>query len=210
MITLKLLGSDASITKTIHTAIAKSINELISKKKRKVEAKLRRAVRFWITATPEMQSLMEKGIPNSLNSQFGLRNIDAKGAVEAIVSSIVNSAEIKISKINNKLTGKIEFNFQPSDLRNLLGLSEGHVVTEKGQDLHWLDWLLTKGNSTVIIGYTYSTSGDGRSGVGSMKKGGSFRVNPQFSGTVNNNFITRSLVSREQKVISILSEVLSA
>tara|TARA_B100002019_G_scaffold285211_1_gene293899 strand:- start:1892 stop:2524 length:633 start_codon:yes stop_codon:yes gene_type:complete len=210
MITLKLLGSDASITKTIHAAIAKSINEIISKKKRKVEAKLKRAVRFWVTSTPEIQSLLERGIPNSLNSQFGLRNMEAQTAVDAIVDSIVNSAEIKISKINNKLNGKIEFNFQPSDLRNLLGLPEGHVITEKGQDLHWLDWLLTKGNTTVVIGYTYSNSGKGRSGVGSMKKGGSFRVNPQFSGTVNNNFITRSLETREQRVISILSEVLSA
>lgn len=209
MITLKLLGTNASISKDIQKAIAKSINDLVSKKKKRVEDKLKRSIRLWVTASPEMQSLLQKGVGNSLNSQFGLRNMDAKTAVEAIVNSIVSSAQIKISKIDSKLNGKIEFNFQPSDLRNLLGLPQGHVATEKGQDLHWLDWLLTKGSSTVIIGYTYSNSGDGRSGVGAMKKGGSFRVNPQFSGTVNNNFITRSLISREQRVISILSEVLN-
>lgn len=208
MITLKLVGTDKQIANDIHKGIATAINQLVAKNRAKIEGRLRRSVRFWISSSPAMQSLTQRGVPQSLHSQFGLRR-SGNGAVEAIVDSIVASLRITIPKIDKRLRGTIEFSFQPSDFSNLLGLEEGHQITEKGTDLHWLDWLLTKGDSVIVIGYSYSTDDRGRSGLGTMKKGGSFRVNPSYSGTPNNNFITKALNIREKEVVKILGDILN-
>ena len=69
----------------------------------------------------------------------------------------------------------------------------GHVIYGRG-DLHWLQWLLEKGDTIIIDSYEYSPrSGFGRSGGGSMKLGGSWRVPPEYAGTPENNFISDSL-----------------
>jgi len=52
----------------------------------------------------------------------------------------------------------------------------------------------------IIVNYHYyPESGVGRSNKGFMKKTGTFRVPPQFSGTVDNNFITRALTGPVQQ-----------
>ena len=62
-----------------------------------------------------------------------------------------------------------------------------------------------------MVNYQYNPqTGLGRSGLGNMKPGGAFRVPPQFSGTVENNFITRAFVGdyQEGQIINIIQKVL--
>ena len=62
-----------------------------------------------------------------------------------------------------------------------------------------------------MAGYSYDAqSGLGRSGLGYMSEGGAFRVPPQFSGTSDNNFITRALIgeAQEKQISKILQDVL--
>jgi hypothetical protein len=209
MITIKLIESDKTIQKMIHREIATLINKKVEKKSAKAIAKIKRSILFWIGGSPEMRSLAGASSPGSLKSQFGLTDAEASSALDAISTSIANSITIKVGKIDARLTGKITINIQPLDLSNLLILPQGHRMTKKGTDLHWLDWLLTKGDSVVIVGYKYSTEGSGRSGVGKMTKGGSFRVSPQYSGTKTNNFITRSLEARQSDIVKILGDILN-
>ena len=65
--------------------------------------------------------------------------------------------------------------------------------------LNWLEWLLEKGDTPIIIGYRYSASDKGRTGGGIMKPGGAFRIPPQFSGTEEENFVIRALVGEPQQ-----------
>ena len=46
--------------------------------------------------------------------------------------------------------------------------------------------------------------GSGRSGLASMSEGGTFRVNPSFSGTEENNFITRAFRGSDDKISRII------
>jgi hypothetical protein len=119
--------------------------------------------------------------------------------VDDIINSVVNSLSFSFNPIDNQLNGGITIELQPSDFQNLLSLQSGHVVYSQG-DLHWLNWLLTMGNSVIIANYNYSPqSGAGRSRQGIMKFGGSFRVPPQYSGTDTDNFITRALTGSAQE-----------
>lgn len=204
MITLKLLESNQQIGRDINKAIAKYMNNQVRIKNRKILGIFKKNIDSWVRSQPEIQSILSQGEVGSLNAQFGLRPGTPDLAVEKIVNSIVESTQVKIKKIDENLSGGVDFYCQPSEFLNLLGLAEGHVRTEKGADLHWLDWLLTFGDKTIVVGYNYEPGSKGRSGGGTMTKGAAFRVSPSFSGTLGNNFITRALSNREKEVSSIL------
>ena len=54
--------------------------------------------------------------------------------------------------------------------------------------------------NTVVVNYSYNPStGLGRSKLGNMQKTGSFRVPPEYSGTKQDNFITRALIGSRQE-----------
>ena len=193
--------------KKINKAVISSLNEIISKRKNAARYKLSRSIDGWIRSSPEIESLLADGFPNSLSAQFGLRQGSAEQAVEDIVNAIVSSIQVDFKKIDKNFTGGIEFKWQSTTFSNLLGLSSGHVFTEKGTDLHWLDWLLMQGDKVIVVGYRYQAASAGRSGGGRMIPRGVFRIPPKFSGSVNDNFITRALSGKEQEIFSILTGV---
>jgi hypothetical protein len=210
MFLLKLSDSPQKIEKDINAAIAEHINISVSKNKNKVQSRLQSALKVWIRNQPEIASLLDEGVLGTLNAQFGLPNGAGISALDAIVNSVARSIQIKL-KINNNLSGSsVEIFVQPQDFQNLLSLSIGHVVTEKSTDLHWLNWLLTMGDTVIITGYSYSAkSGFGRSGGGTMSGGGSWRIDPKYSGTIENNFITRAFEGKDKEIAIILAELLS-
>ena len=205
---LKLLESDRAIQRAIYESLVEEINGAIKRNKQNTIRTLKRSVATWVGAQPEISSLLSKGGFGSLRAQFGLPSIRAEEAVREIVSSVSESLQIRITPVNTKFKGQIEFNFQPITFLNLLGLHDGHIMTERGQNLHWLDWLLTKGDMTIVTGYAYTPGNAGRSGGEVMNRGGVWRVPPEFSGTVSNNFITRSFVGREKEITTTLQGLL--
>jgi|TARA_B100000085_G_C18468895_1_gene482189 hypothetical protein len=208
MIGLKLVDSIAKIEKDIKSALVRDLNTYLNKRKGAAVEKLRKVTRFYILSQPEMGSLQQNGVPFTLNSLFGIPSGGDLSAINAIADAVVGSIQIKFSKIDENFKGGVTFNIQPEDFQNLLGLPQGHVVTKKGSDLHWLNWLLTKGDSVVVAGYQYDAQGNGRSGSGRMIAGNSFRVPPSFSGTLSNNFVTRALEGKQKEIERIISEVL--
>jgi hypothetical protein len=193
--------------KKINKAIISSLNEIVSKRRNAAGYRLRNSINGWIRSSPEIESLLSDGFPNSLSAQFGLRQGSAEQAVEDIVNAIVSSIQIDFKKIDKNFTGGIEFKCQPTTFSAILGLSSGHVFTEKGTDLHWIDWLLTQGDKAIVVGYRYQAASAGRSGGGRMIPRGVFRVPPKFSGSINDNFITRALSGKEQEISNILRGV---
>lgn len=211
MIKLKLLESEKVITKNINQAIAKQVNDLLSSKQNTILSRAKSLASGWIRNQPEILSLLSSS-SDSLAGQFGLTPVRSASAAEAIILALESAIEVKYIPFNNTLTrGGIEINFQPNNFANLLGLSEGHTVYFGG-DLHWLNWLLTAGDLVIVTNYQYNPqTGLGRSGLGNMIPGGVFRVPPQFSGTVNNNFITRALIGSQQEsqIAAIFKDILS-
>lgn len=210
-ITLKLLESVDQIESNILSALSDQFNASMKSKKNRMLQEIKTLIPSWISSQPEMQSLLSND-PSSLIGQFGITSSPIS-IVNAIVSSVVNSTNIVIIPYDKKLKGGgIELNIQPDNFSNLLGLSQGHSVYQDG-DLHWLDWLLNRGDETIVVGYQYNPqTGLGRSKLGNMKNGGFFRVPPEFSGTEQNNFITRALIgsNQEKQISKIFEMVLSA
>ena len=207
MIRLKLTTPPQKIKEMIAEQTTDYLNRKIQKNYPRVVNSLRQKIPFWIRSQPEIQSLLNEGIPGSLNALFGLYGGDAARAVSDIIEAIKQSTSIKIEKINRRYQGNVEFSFQPSDFMNLLNLNSGNVTTEKGETINWLDWLLTAGDTAVVVGYRYEPKSGGRSGGGIMIKGSFFRIPPQFSGTLENNFVTRALSGRDKEIEPIMARL---
>lgn len=207
-ISLKILESNSQIKDKIYEAIVQELNKRVFKNKNNVTTRLQNAVKRWVGAQPEIASLRANSSAGSLGAQFGLTSATSDMIADIIISAVAGSMVVKIQPIKKTLKGTLEINFQRDDFINLLSLQSGHVLTEKGTDLHWLDWLLIKGDTAIITGYTYIPGPLGRSGGGEMNIGGLWRVPPEFSGTITNNFITRSFKGTEKETAEILKGLL--
>jgi len=206
-ITLHLNNLD-KVSADIQRLFASEINKRSKKNISRVIRDLKPLVKIWIMQTPEIQSLLSQGSPQSLNALFGLPPGSPEVSASSIAGAVADSIKISVSRVNNKLEGGVTFSFQDSAFINLIGLPEGHQATEFGTDLHWLDWLLTKGDAIIVKGFFYEPSNGGRSGGGSMKLGGSFRVPSQFSGTVSDNFIIRAFQGKDEQISNVLNKYL--
>ena len=189
-ISLELVDSFPKIKKDIYKALAVQINQIMRKKINGNTRTLKEHIKKWMMESKEIDSLLSQGIPGSLNATFGLTPGSPEDAVKAIVSVVTEAITINFKRVSNTLEGGVTFNFQSTDFVNLLGLPQGHQFSEAGTDLHWLDWLITKGDSVIVKGYLYQPSNSGRSGGGTMDIGGVFRVPPQYSGTVSYTHLT--------------------
>tara|TARA_B100001564_G_scaffold85183_2_gene68930 strand:- start:1541 stop:2176 length:636 start_codon:yes stop_codon:yes gene_type:complete len=198
MISIELKESIGVIGNKIKQAFAEEINTLVKKREKNILSQCKDLVSAWIISQPEVQSLNDHSV-GSLAGQFGLHPGQDLIATKEIVDAVESSVQVKFIPFDKKLNGGFFVYFQPSNFQNLLSLGSGHVV-DSSSDLHWLDWLLTQGDTIIVVGYSYNPeSGIGRSGLGSMTDGGSFRIPPQFSGNVDNNFITRALIGSMQE-----------
>lgn len=193
---IKLVDKMSVIQSRVNAACAEELNNILPRHRYKIMSACRMLAGNWIMQQPEIDSL-NGGI---LAGMFGLYKGTEPMIVQSIQDAVMGAVSVNFQTIRNSLDkGGITINFQPSTFINLLSLPTGHTVYEGG-DLHWMQWLLERGDSMIVVDYHYHPeSGMGRSGQGYMKKTGMFRVPPQFSGTVNNNFVTRALVGPQQE-----------
>jgi len=206
-ISLRLLESNSAIKKSINKALAEHFNAALIRGSKGLKTAISSKIPGWIAEQPEVKSLLQEGNIGGLNAHFGLPQGTTTNAVNAILHAVAESVIINIKKMKGNALGGVEFSIQPSDLANLLTLHQGHVITEKQTDLHWLDWLLKQGSAVIIKGYDYTPKRDGRSGGGIMTTGSLWRVPPEFSGTLENNFITKALSNREKELTEILKDI---
>jgi len=152
----------------------------------------------------------------SLAVHFGLPPDGRSQRIDAIVLAVANRMEIEYIPINvhaGKFTNGIKFRVLTRDLSEVINLPEGFITTEKGQVLDWLHWLLTMGDRVIISEYEIRLGyGKGRSGGGIMiaDKAGVWRVPPEYSGTMRNNWLTRAFKDNPNVYLSIIEKIIQA
>lgn len=196
---VKLVETENQFRKKVNKAIADEANKNIPKKIPKVRNQIRPLVSTALLASPEILSL-QSGI---LRAEFGLERDPSADIVEAIV----NSLKVQYFPISSKnLTGGIRVIMQPASFSNLLSLDVAQQPIEGGS-LPWLEWLLTLGDSIIIanFGVQFGAFQDTRSGQARMNsKFAPYKVNSAFSGTRDNNFITRAVERIEPDITRII------
>lgn len=202
---IRTFAGPISNPKNLILGVGQALAPLLNKVIRKNERTLTRVLKAWVTskmfAQDEVQALMSPSSPNSLNAMLGITPSEGAAAVRAIINEIVRSIKINISKIDQNLNGSVDIQIVDADMDKIANFSVGQKNIGKSflnflgssETLNWLHWLLIRGDSPIIIGYQYiALAGEGRTGGGIMRVGGSFRIPPEYSGIETDNFITRA------------------
>ena len=163
----------------------------------KIEGQVRPIIEGALLASPEIASL-SNGV---LKAEFGLTFDPTSQLVSAIVSSI----DVNIDKLNVNMQGGFTLTIQPTNYTNLLSLSIAEQDIEGGSTIPWLDWLLNLGDSIVVASFGVEFGNHGRTGLAHMSKGfAPYKVNSAFSGTADDNFITRAIARVSPEIRQII------
>ena len=119
-------------------------------------------------------------------------------------SSKVEVVEKKI--INNEPFIRIRYSAIQSDYQDVLEMPEAYIVSESESRgttsiIPWLQWLLLEGRRYVVKDFIFLSSDvapttSSRTGKGIMvpkKESGGWRVPEKFAGTIDDNFVTRTV-----------------
>lgn len=197
-ISVELLDTSAQLEKIILSTIRESFFATLKKASNQIENGFSGLVYNAVYNCVEMEQV--RG--GSLRHELGLPSSQSGIVSEQIARTVSESVFVNVQKPKGKNSGGLIVNIQPTNFANVLSISGSTVeyFSKKNKEnvtLEWLDWLLTKGD-TIIVGKFHfePTAGRGRTGGGRMEKGGTWKINSQFSGTVSDNFISRALESK--------------
>ena len=199
MVSIKILESNREISTKINRSLAKDFDKSINKKLPIMRSKLKAIISTALWTSPEIQSL-SGGI---LKADFGLTS-DPSSAIVASIISTINISTKKSSSSAIGIKGGIVVTLQPVDYANLFSLSVAEQVIEGGS-LPWLRWLLTLGDAIIIANFGIEYGPFGRTGKAHMTQGSRpFKVNSSFSGSADNNFITRAVQRSSAEIKKVI------
>ncbi len=198
---VKLTGGLQAAQRAINREYQEKFTELILKIERPVRDRLRKAFEDSARNEPEYSSLLGFG-SESLRGHFGIRNIKDVDDVLWVFKEMIGIkfGNIYLRKDEIKTSVKIGMFDLREAIQMSVDLGAGVQTTEKGETLPWIEWLLLMGNRIIIQEYDVlfrPNSGRSRQAImlkekenGPQKR---WKVPSLYQGTLNNNWITRSL-----------------
>tara|TARA_B100000287_G_scaffold434755_1_gene500243 strand:+ start:421 stop:1086 length:666 start_codon:yes stop_codon:yes gene_type:complete len=205
---IEITTSPSEFKKMVMQAIADHINSIAIKIAADVTETIKPLVYDAVHDCHEMQALRS----SDLRAAMGLNPPQARDVSKQIAESVSSSLIVESGKVTPKnLSTMISIYVQPAGLDNVLsvgGSTVNYTSTEGKQvTIPWLDWLLTEGDRILVSGFSLELGqGLGRSWGGRMVEAptGSWRIEPQYAGTLTDNFVTRALA--EKKLESAISK----
>lgn len=209
-ISLNLVENQNEIAKGLNKALLSEINSRLPRVFRKSEKYIKSTVMSAIRNQPEYGAL----VSGELKDEFGLTN--ARGKVDAILLTLEDSLYARYKKPfikGNFINGGFTISIINAGFSDILSMPEAIQMTEKGVPLEWLKWLLLEGDTTIISGYEFKIGGKNsksRTGGGIMSAAvsGSWRVPPDYSGTMGDNWLTRAIDSVSDDIESNLKALM--
>lgn len=173
-----------------------------------VRARIAQAVRAAVEASPEYASL--RG--GKLQAELGV--VDPQGAVEHVVAGIANAMQVELRPVvatGTAIVGGMTVRLLRTDLSDVFDAPGASFKSEGGYQIDWLDWLLTAGDSFIVVDYEFvpGPHPGSRTGLGVMRKAAvGWRVPPEFAGKPDDNWLTRALGSLDDDMAIILAQEL--
>jgi len=189
--------NEAQLHKDLMAHLSLEIEQVFKRAAPKIETHMRPLISGALRRSPEYSSMAA----GQLQSEFGL--VDGMSRMDAIIDTWTNSVNVEAKNLTMKITAI------SAEYFSILRDPAATFVTEKGSRLPWLEWLLLEGDRRIVLGYGVGP-GRGRAGPQVMKMGGSWGVPAQYSGTVNNNFITRTVDSLEDEIFNLVKKEVEA
>lgn len=207
---IELLETPDQISKKIIRSIAEEYNIRLQNKAARILGRVRNFTISFFKSTDTYDSLVN-GV---LAAHFGLPAGSRRTMVDNIIEQIGNSIRINIKPVKQfgkKFRGITTINVLVNDFSDILGMADAIVSTEKGQSLPWLEWLLIKGDVLIISEHQIRlVGGKGRSGMAVMVQdsSSSWRVPPEYSGTIRDNWLTRAIKIYRKSYLNSITNIL--
>lgn len=134
-----------------------------------------------------------------LRGHLGIPAPEAFPRIENVVEHIISEVNVTYTPLTGsgkKINGGYSIGIGKNGFDGVMNLASAKVTTENGDTLEWLEWVLTRGDTVIISDHNIHFEADlGRSGLAVMVPSqiASWRVPSAFSGTVNDNWITREI-----------------
>jgi arsenate reductase-like glutaredoxin family protein len=148
-----------------------------------------------IKQTEEYSSLLS----GELLAELGIPDVNRR--LEEILKTIRNDVEViarPVTVKGNTLDGGMSIGIIRSDFSSILGLPASEYISNQKYRIPWLEWLIAGGDQILVLDYavTYAINAEqrirSRTGLALMVPGSGWRVDPRYSGTIGDNFITRA------------------
>lgn len=205
---LKILESNSQINKSILDALIPEVNNYLKQKLQNIKENLPTLIIQILSNTETYTSL----ISGQLQYEFGIP--DPQSKLDEILNLWANNIMINYKAptvSSSKLKASFSVSIIRSDFADVLSKDSAFVIDSlRGYNLPWLEWLLLEGNKTIIKNQqvVIRPSKFSRTGMAIMQESNtSWKVPSQYSGTINNNWITRAIDDNETLINSFFEKV---
>lgn len=209
-ISANIVETNDEINTMILEIMADHINDTLNIAIPKITKEIKELVAVSLKEEPEYQSLLS----GRLRAEFGLSDTNM---VDNIIDKLVSTIDVSRSTISyNKigLVGGFTITMMKSDdMNGIIFTDIASVISNNGQHLPWLQWLLLEGNKAIVKNFdvkmgSYSQS---RSGMAIMVSSrDNWRVPSEFVGTISNNWTTRAIDRIEDKIDTLIENIIGA
>ena len=194
---LKLMTKPSVVKKRIVSALVKELNRKWAHNTalhRLLNNGVANILLVGMQQSPEYQSLVAND--GRLRQELGLRS--PRALVDPIIDKASKTTHVVFTPLRaqgHRVTGQIRITALPNNFEDLLVAEPTASYTTSDENIvPWLDWMLRFGDRIIIVGFELEYN-PRRSRTGSFimtPSPQSWRVPPEFSGVVGNNFITRA------------------
>jgi hypothetical protein len=195
---LEIIESPNSVRAKINFAFREQVNKRMRGYAPVISRKVGELIGNKLMETPAAQSILT----GQLKADFGLTDVVAQSALSELIAAVKKSTVVKLD-IKTTEGVRNAWAMSVSILPDgLVGVLSKIGSYKSGRyEIPWMEWLLTRGVEVVVDGayVVYWNADRGRSGMATMEKGSgpedTFRVDPQFAGTADDNFVVNTIKS---------------
>lgn len=219
--TFKVTESVSSAKKKMEEAFVEAANPVFIK----AVPKIQMAVRKIIARTLFNSKTYEELINGDLRLEIGIPEGEANSRLRMILAYLIEDIRVTFKPLKRKggsFSGGFKVFIIKEDFQKIVNIPEAQIVTDKGQVLKWLYWMLFEGDKIILNNFVvkYGDFEASRSGgaimvevnrdpakmwTGMQELG--WAIPKEHSGVQDNNWISRALYD---KVIEILDMIADA
>jgi hypothetical protein len=183
--------------------VADVMNKAFTDSQKPIRAFVSVSIRDAIKSSDEYREMAA----GTLQQELGVPDLQAR--IDRIIDywANINIKVIPARVVGTKVVGGMRITAVRANFQDVLISRDATFITENGTVLPWLEWMLLRGSSVIIMDYEIGI-GLGRTGNNVMihAPGSHWSIPPQFAGTKDDNFVTRSLDKVRQQIADKIEE----
>jgi hypothetical protein len=207
---IQITESTSSVSAKILFEVVEQVDKRMRKAAPQINLRVGELIEARIRATPHVKSL----ISGQLQADFGLNIGEAEEAIESLLFVVKRSVKVNLGIKNRGSLGNSAWSMSvsilPDGFSDILKGIGTYQSPRSGEFIPWMEWLLTKG-TTIIYDDFFVAKGEfrtSRSGFALMfpsgESGKMFRVDPNFAGTADDNFVVNTIASLLPEIGNIM------